>query len=113
MHELAIMQSVLEIVSNEAEKHGASQANKIKLRIGSFTGIVKEALEFSFMAIKPGTVAEQAALEIEEVPLRKHCRGCEQVFQTPNDFTFLCPVCQQPLEILSGREMQVEYIDFA
>ncbi|MFN7928876.1 MAG: hydrogenase maturation nickel metallochaperone HypA [Blastocatellia bacterium] len=112
MHELAIMQGVLDIVSTEASKHGTAQANKIKLRIGAFTGVVKDALEFAFTAIKPGTVAERAMLEIEEVPLRKRCSQCEQIFQTRNDFNFLCPVCQHPLEILSGREMQVEYIDF-
>lgn len=111
MHELAMTQSIIELVEAQARKHGSDRVNKIKLRIGQFTGVVKEALEFSFDVIKQGTMAESAELQIEIVPLRKRCEPCDKVFGGNGDFDFFCPDCNRPAEIVSGRELQIEYID--
>lgn len=111
MHELAITQSILEIAIREAAKHNSPRINAIRLEIGEFTGVVKEALEFSFEVIKQGTLAEQAALDIEVVKLRKRCPGCDEVFESEDRFDFFCPVCTMPAEIISGREMQIKWID--
>ena len=40
----------------------------IRLRIGALSGVVPEALEFAFEALRPGTLAEKAELAIESVP---------------------------------------------
>lgn len=111
MHELAMTQGIVDAVEAEARKHGADRVNKIKLRIGEFTGVVKEALEFSFDVIKAGTLVESAELEIEVVPLRKRCACCDAVFGSNGDFAFFCPECGGAVEIVSGRELQIEYID--
>ena len=113
MHELAMTQSIIELVEAEARKQGSEKVNKIKLRIGQFTGVVKEAIEFSFEVIKQGTLAETAELEIETIPLRKRCAPCDKVFGANGDFDFFCPDCNAPVELISGREMQIEYIDLA
>ncbi len=111
MHELALAQSVLEIGETEARKHRAKCILKIKLRLGEFTGVVREALEFSFQAAKVGTLAESADLEIESVPLASRCPNCGRTARPEGDLCLLCPACGAPVEILSGREMLVEYID--
>ena len=111
MHELAIIQGVLDIVETEAGKGSARAASRSKLRIGEFTGVVPEALEFSFESAKYGTVSEGASLEIEMVPLRKRCRECDTE-KLGGGIDFLCEKCGAGMEILSGREMQVEFIDF-
>jgi len=111
MHELAITQGILEIAEREAAKHDSSRIKAIKLQVGEFTGVVKEALEFSFEVIKLGTLAEQASLEIEVVKLRQRCPACDEIFVAKDRFDFLCPVCSMPAEILSGRELRIEWID--
>jgi hydrogenase nickel incorporation protein HypA/HybF len=111
MHELAITQGILEIAEREAAKHNSVCITRIKLRIGEFTGVVREALEFSFEVIKQGTIAENAELEIEVVKLCKRCPSCDEVFESKDQFDFFCPRCNAPAEIISGREMQIEYID--
>ena len=111
MHEMAITQGILEIAEREAAKHNAVCISRIKLRIGEFTGVVREALEFSFEVIKHGTLAENAELEIEVVKLCKRCPSCDEVFESKDQFDFFCPRCNAPAEIISGREMQIEYID--
>ena len=111
MHELAMTESIIELVEAEARKHGSDRVNVIKLRIGQFTGVVKEALEFSFDAIKHGTLAERAELQIEIVPMRKRCEHCDKTFGSNDGFDFFCPDCDWPVEIISGRELHIEYID--
>jgi hydrogenase nickel incorporation protein HypA/HybF len=111
MHELAMTESIIELVEAEARKRGSDRIDGIKLRIGQFTGVVKEALEFAFDAIKHGTLAESAELLIEIVPVRMKCSPCDKVFSPDGIFDFFCPVCDRPAEIVSGRELQIEYID--
>lgn len=111
MHEAAIAQSILDIAEREAHKHHATKINKIKLTLGEFRGVVKEALEFSFAAMKPGTLASNAELEIETVRLRVECRNCEGIQVAMNDFTLLCPRCGELLTITAGQEMRVDYLD--
>lgn len=111
MHEAAIAQSILDIAEREARKHHSAKINKIKLTLGEFRGVVKEALEFSFAAMKAGSLAADAELEIETVRLRVKCGNCEDVQVAMSDFTLLCPNCGELLTITAGREMQVDYVD--
>ncbi len=111
MHELSIAQSIIEIVDEEARKHGAGQVKKIKLKIGEFSGVVKEALEFSFDVVKNGTIAENAELEIEVVKFKALCNSCGFILEDMNDFNLFCRVCGEPMRIISGKEMNIEYIE--
>ncbi|HEV2494866.1 MAG TPA: hydrogenase maturation nickel metallochaperone HypA [Terriglobia bacterium] len=111
MHELSLAQSIIEIAVAEASKRPAVAVKTIKLRLGEFTGVVREALEFSFEVAKRGTPAEFAALEIEAVKLKTLCPRCGLVDCPMEDFCLICSRCGDPVEILAGREMQVEYVD--
>jgi hydrogenase nickel incorporation protein HypA/HybF len=74
---------------------------------------VREALEFGFEIARQGTPAEAAALEIEIVPLKTRCPQCGLTDHPVDDFGFVCAACGSPVEIISGREMQVEYLELA
>lgn len=111
MHELSIAESILEIAAKEAANHRAAAVTAVKIRLGDFTGVVGEALEFAFEIARQGTVAARARLEIERVPLQTRCPACGEAGGA--DFCFVCQRCGTPLEILAGREMQVESIELA
>ncbi|MBI1763465.1 MAG: hydrogenase maturation nickel metallochaperone HypA [Acidobacteria bacterium] len=111
MHEAAIVQGILDIAIRTAQQNGAAPIRCIKLRLGEFRGVVREALEFCFEAMKRGTLAEQAALEVETIKLRAACANCGEIECAPRDYNFLCPHCGEVLNILAGREMQVEYVE--
>jgi hydrogenase nickel incorporation protein HypA/HybF len=113
MHELSVAESILNIAVTEAQKHDAPAIECIKLRLGAFTGVVRDALEFAFEVARHGTLAESAVLEIEIVPLRTKCLNCGCTDTPAGDFCFLCERCGQPVEILTGREMEVEFVDLA
>jgi hydrogenase nickel incorporation protein HypA/HybF len=111
MHEMSIAQSVLDIAFGEMEKRAAGRVQKIKITIGEFSGVVKDALEFAFEVLTPDTPASKAEIEIEVVPLTAVCETCGPVACRLNDLNLACPTCKATLTISGGREMRVEYLD--
>jgi hydrogenase nickel incorporation protein HypA/HybF len=111
MHELTMSQSIIEIVEAHARKHHFDCVTKIKIQIGQFTGVDKEALELSFATVKRSTLAHDAELEVEIIPLLKRCEICGRTFDSGGNLGLICPDCKAPVEIVRGREMRIEYID--
>ena len=111
MHELAIAESVLDIAVGEMKKRAALRLNKVKLSVGEFSGVAKEALEFAFRALKPNTPAADAEFEIEVVPLKAECSNCGPAGCLLCDLDLICPNCGGILEIKGGRELKVDYLD--
>jgi hydrogenase nickel incorporation protein HypA/HybF len=111
MHELSLAQSIADLAISEARKRHARGIKTVKLRLGEFTGVARDALEFGFEAIARGTPAAAAKLEIEIVPLTARCTSCSLRDQPVEGFRFICAGCGSPVEIVSGREMVLEYVE--
>ena len=111
MHEVSIAKSIYEIIESEALKNNASEVIKVKILIGEFTGIVKEALEFALTIVKKGSFMENTEFEIETVKLKTYCKKCDKTYIGKNKAQFLCPNCNNILSIKSGKELKIEYID--
>jgi hydrogenase nickel incorporation protein HypA/HybF len=113
MHEVGIMQSALEAIRDQAEKHQATRVTRIVLRIGTLAGVDLEALRFAYEALTPGTVAQDAALEIESVSARARCAGCGMEFGVERGFIFKCPACgEYSGDIRAGRELGIARLEF-
>ena len=111
MHELAITQSMLDLVLEQAEKAGAKEVEKINLVIGEMTGVVDECVQFYFNFLSQGTIAEEAALFFKMVPTKARCRDCDKTFKL-KEFDWTCPYCQgNRMEIIAGQELFVESIE--
>ncbi len=105
------MEHALNIACQEAQKAGARRLVSIRLRIGSMSGVVPEALQFAFEALTPGTMAEGAQMSIEPVNARFWCRPCQQEFEAFELFAE-CPNCHTPsAELRTGREMEVASLE--
>jgi hydrogenase nickel incorporation protein HypA/HybF len=108
MHELSIAESVLRIVDGHAR---GRQVTKVTLRVGHLRQVVPSALDFAFELVAQGTVAEGAALEIEEVPLRGVCRACEADTEQAG-FPLRCGRCGGfDIEVVSGEELLVDSLE--
>ena len=113
MHEVGIMQSALDIALERAERQGAEQILCLGLRVGALSGVVPDALEFAFEVLKRGTIAENAHMEVEYIPLRIYCPLCKREF-TLDDFFYLCPECDNPqTEVRQGRELDVRFVELS
>ena len=107
MHELSIMDSALNLALEQAQAAGAKRIHILRLRIGTLSGVVPEALHFAFEALAPGTLAEGGQLTIENIPARFWCRACNIEFQADDVFSE-CPDCHLPSgDLRAGREMEV------
>ena len=111
MHEFSIMQSTLDIAFEHATNSKADKITSLHLRIGEFSGVIQEALEFAFEALTSGTIAEGATLEVEKVPICCYCDSCDKNFN-PSGYSFECPDCKTPsASIIEGREMEITEIE--
>lgn len=113
MHEVGIIESALDVIRREAERHQAAQVARVVLRIGALSGVEPEALRFAFAAVTPGSVAEGAELEIELIPARAHCHACDADFTVDTGFIFQCPRCSALSgDVRSGRELELARLEF-
>ena len=48
MHELSIAEDIINVVNQEAAKAGAIKVDVVRLRVGALSGVVPDALRFSF-----------------------------------------------------------------
>ncbi len=112
MHEVSIAQNIInEIEDLISEGRIMGPVRSICLRIGQLTTVVHENLKFLFGILSRGTMLEGAQLKIEKVPIRAACRVCGNRFEI-SDARFLCAQCSSPeIEILSGREMEIEAVE--
>jgi hydrogenase nickel incorporation protein HypA/HybF len=111
MHEISIAENILRIAEAKAREQNARSIQLIKLRLGTFTTIVEEALQFAFEVCRQGTLAAQARLEIEIVAMVTECVVCGSQAQPACGICLICNTCGFPLRILSGEELRVEYIE--
>ena len=111
MHELAITQSMFDLVLEQAGKAGARKVGKINLVIGEMTGVVGDCVQFYFDFLSKETIAEGAHLSFKTVPVTARCRDCDKVFEL-KEFDWTCPYCQgSSMEIIAGKELFVESIE--
>ena len=111
MHEMAIAEGILDIALDYGKRNDAKRIAEIGLLIGDMSGVVVDSLVFSFGMLAKGTIADGAKLAIEHVPLRGRCTKCGREFPISH-YDFWCPACGDGvLEAISGREMQVKYLE--
>ncbi len=108
MHELSIAMSMIDMATEEAARRGGAQIQALHLKLGPLSGVVKEALLFSWEVACEGTPLSGSKLVIEETAVTVYCPGCraEQIIDSIQ--YFFCPVCRAPTpEVVRGRELEV------
>lgn len=109
LHEMSIAEGILDIALTEAAKNGGSRIAEVGLLIGEMSGIETEALSFCWDSLTKKTIAAGAVLKIKRIPLRGKCRKCGEEREISN-YNFICE-CGGTLTVISGRELQVEYLE--
>ncbi len=111
MHELSIVESMVSIALDNAQKANAKRVLRVYVVVGELSGAVDEAMDFYFGFLTKDTIAAGASLSFEHVPARLRCRGCSTVF-SPEEHGYLCPGCKgQQVEIVSGRELYIDRME--
>jgi hydrogenase nickel incorporation protein HypA/HybF len=112
MHELSIAVSMVEMAAEEAARRGGAQVHAVYLKLGPLSGVVKDALLFSYAVACEGTPLEGSQLVIEDVPVIVYCPTCEGETTPVSLQQFCCSVCDTPTpQVLRGRELEVTALE--
>jgi hydrogenase nickel incorporation protein HypA/HybF len=108
MHELSVALSLVDLACEELSRLGAVRVDSLHLRLGALSGVVKDALLFSFDAAAQGTAVEGARLEIEDVAATVWCRDCAAERVLAQLARRRCPVCNAvAADIVRGEELEL------
>lgn len=107
MHELAIAESVVDSVT---ARTGSSRVTQVRLEVGRLSGVVADALRFSFELAASGTGLDGAQLDIDEPDGRAKCADCGQEFAVP-DLILLCPCGSADVHVLAGEELRIVSVE--
>ncbi len=108
MHEASIALNVLDIAAEKCSESGYKRIETIRLKIGRASGVMPDALVFAFNAAKINTIAENAKVIIDEVPVSGLCNSCGRNFVTEDAYVLCCPECGGlSFKVNTGRELEI------
>ncbi len=111
MHEMALTQSIIDIIVEEAAKNGASRITRADIVLGEMSGAVDHCIEFNFEYLSRNTPAEGAKLNFINIPKQARCLECGHEFY-PGGTLWTCETCNSlKLEIISGNELYIKSIE--
>lgn len=107
MHELSIAMGIVDAALEEAQKRGV-QVSAVHLRLGALSGVVKDALMFSYEVACQDTALEGSQLIVEDIPVVVFCPNCQKERTLNSVQSFTCPDCGSPTrDVLQGKELEV------
>lgn len=113
MHEMSLAEGIREVIEDQARRHAFTKVQKVRLEIGRFAGVEKQALEFCFDVVMRGGPAEGAVLEMIDLPGRAFCYDCGESVVL-NDRLDPCPNCGgSRLMPEAGDEMRIKDMEVA
>ncbi len=113
MHEMSLVQNIIDIVEQEMTRHQVEKLKAIHLSVGRMSAVVPEQLTLCFEILTSRTKLAGTALNINMVPLTYHCPHCDQEF-TSEGIASQCPSCgEENPEMIFGRELKIDSIEVA
>jgi hydrogenase nickel incorporation protein HypA/HybF len=112
MHELSLITSVVETVTESLTAYPGARVKEVRLRVGALSAVIPESLEFCYGIAAEGTPLEGSRLTINVLPVVVHCARCGQDAELEGIQSFRCPTCGEPCsELRQGRELDIDSIE--
>lgn len=107
MHEMSLMESVVEIACETARANDARAIRSIRLDVGVLSHVNPDSLTFCYEAIRRGTLAEDAVLEINRIAGEGWCLDCGKTVALTERFG-ACPDCgNHRVQMTAGDELKI------
>ncbi len=111
MHEMALTESLVDLIEDEGRKQGFARVRVVRLEIGALGSVEQEAVRFCFDAVARGTMVEGARLEIIAVPGEGWCLDCGKPVAVFERFG-ACPECGlHHVQVTAGEDMRVKELE--
>jgi len=105
LHEYSIVQSLLDLCEENAEKYHAVGIDKVIIKIGVLSGVEPHLVKTAFNAFKETTVCNDAELIINIQPLIIECNECGSISESKE----LCCKCMKcgsiNVKVIDGKDM--------
>jgi len=113
MHEMSICEGIRGVIEDQAATHNVNRIIRVRVELGRFAGVEKDALQFAFDVVMRGSVAEGADLEMIDLPGRALCYDCMKEVEI-NHRLDPCPDCGGgKLMPQGGDEMRIKDLEAA
>ncbi len=112
MHEVAIVDALIEQVEEEVHRAGAAgRVTRLELSIGRLSGVSVDSVRFALELLAPGTVVESARVDIRQPKAICCCQACGARTEI-EAVDCRCPRCGScEITIEGGRDMILETIE--
>ncbi len=111
MHEIRVAEDLSVIILEAAGKGKLNRVTGVNIIFGQLVQIVPDIFRSAFAEAVRGTIAEDAEVSIEIMPVMMKCVDCGSIFKVSNNI-FSCGLCKSSdLEIIEGKEMFVKSIE--
>lgn len=127
MHELEMIDKLINVVVKEANKHNFTKVNEVQLKVGRMNGLEKHHFETAFTA-RPEDALKGTKLNIDEISVKLKCETCGEIYVDTRfrDAHFAhstshapdmyipptCPGCgANKITIIEGKELTLASID--
>lgn len=112
MHELSIVSSVVDSVTETAAAYPGARVLEVRLRVGALASVVVDSLEFCWGIATEGTHIEGAKLVVHTLPVILWCEPCGKASELDGVQSFRCPHCgEATMDLRQGRELEIEAIE--
>lgn len=112
MHELSIAQSIVAAAEEALAGTAVKRVVSVRLRVGALSGVVEDALHFSWGVAIADTKLEGSTLKIDSLPAMIHCQACAADRLLDTVQSFRCPVCGTlSNDVRQGRELELESLE--
>jgi hydrogenase nickel incorporation protein HypA/HybF len=112
MHELSIVSSIVDTVTEKLEAYPGARVKEVHLRIGALAAVVEDSLQFCYGIATDDTPLQGSKLVVKILPVMMRCEGCAQDVEIATLQSFRCPRCDEPVsDLRQGRELEIESIE--
>lgn len=107
MHELSICEALIGQVEAVARAEHASAVSDIYVSVGPLSGIEHPLMQNAFPLAAAGTVASEAELHLETMPVRVRCSACGRESEVAVN-RLVCGHCGEwRTQLVSGDELML------
>ena len=111
MHEMSLIEGIIRVVEEQAAAQSFARVRAVWLEIGELSTVDPDALRFCFEAVRSGTVADGAALEVIRKPGQAFCMDCGKTVHVAQRYDS-CPDCGgDALQVTGGDEMRIKELE--
>jgi hydrogenase nickel incorporation protein HypA/HybF len=112
VHELSIVSSIVDSVTEALAAYPGARVKEVRLRVGALAAVVEDSLQFCFELATADTPLQGSKLIVKTLPVTMHCERCAEDVEIESMQSFRCPHCGEPVtDLRQGRELEIESIE--